>query len=346
MATQPNALTEEQQTNVLTEEEMNAVTGERPATPEPWRMYTFKSRRKEERAKLVSYRKPSDLEVHPLNVRIYGEPVLDQEFLTSIKQEGVLEPIVLVRLAKPTPEISGETEYQDYILSGHRRWAAAKQVGLERVPTRHFSVGGSVLEVEKYLILYNQQRIKTPEQIAREFTELKRIETELAKERQGTRTDLGVPLPQSARGKARDKAAAKLGKKARTLEKMAQVVAAADLGNPQARVVVDEVNRGEKSVHAAFKEVVKSNPEDAIPDVSAAHQEATMELQAWIKEQNVPATVSRSKIEGRFNLTLSDLTADQVRAVVRELKEFARYIEHVTGKPFEPAEPTESELVS
>lgn len=73
---------------------------------------------------------------------------------------------------------------------------------------------GTPAEEERLIIEANRQRVKTPEQKAREFKELKRIEKALAKERRESGNNQhGVPvkLPEGSKGDARDKAAKQIG---------------------------------------------------------------------------------------------------------------------------------------
>ena len=135
------------------------------------------------------------------------------------------------------------------------------QLGVKKVPTLSYLDGNNSLEIEWAVIEANRQRVKTPEQKAREFTELKRIEAALAKERQGTRTDIGANLPECSR--AREKAAKVVGLGARTAEKLEKVVEAAGQGNAEARAVLDEVNQKNKSVDAAYRVVNESSEERA-----------------------------------------------------------------------------------
>src|SRR5690242_16231282 len=56
------------------------------------------------------------------------KPKALQELTTTIKQVGVLEPI----LVRPVPEEAG-TCYE--IVAGERRWSGAKKAGLEVIPS-------------------------------------------------------------------------------------------------------------------------------------------------------------------------------------------------------------------
>jgi hypothetical protein len=213
------------------------------------------TRNESDRVNKIERLGPTDLKVHPLNARLYGETDWsqedDKELLASIGTHGILEPIVYARLS-----FDGES-YANYIVSGHRRFAAATKQGQKTFPVRCWGIetglrSNDLLRVEGYLIESNRQRVKTPEQKTREFTELKRIESALAKERQKQGK---ANLPEGSKGQARDKAAAKVGMKPRTAEKLEKVVKAADEGNPVARAALDEVNAGKKSVSAAAQAV-------------------------------------------------------------------------------------------
>lgn len=73
----------------------------------------------------------------------------------DVKERGILEPIV----------ISGDF----YIISGHRRYAAAQMAGLKRVPVRMLEhVVSRTREFSTLLVAFNRQREKTYEEILRE----------------------------------------------------------------------------------------------------------------------------------------------------------------------------------
>lgn len=193
--------------------------------------------------------KAADLTPHPLNVKLYGSRSRETEELVelrgSISTLGILEPIVFSRY-----ELGGETA--NWILSGHRRWQAAKDCRLEEVPVRAVHVDG--LEAERFLIEANRQRIKTKEHLTREYSALKRIESELAKERQKM-GKANLPDPKTA-GQARDKAAEAVGLKPKTADKIEKIVKKADAGDAAARKALDDVNAGKKSVDRAHVEVI------------------------------------------------------------------------------------------
>lgn len=93
----------------------------------------------------------------PENREIYGDVnPRDPELIDlarDIKKNGVLEPIVTTR--------------DNYIVSGHRRYTAAKLAGLKEVPTTELDVRRFDLDAHEYKRLlrrYNHQRHKTTSQ--------------------------------------------------------------------------------------------------------------------------------------------------------------------------------------
>ncbi len=81
----------------------------------------------------------------------------DHALALSIQSKGIQEPLVL--------------SADNYLLSGHRRMAAAKYIGLESVPVRVVDVVFDSLATDEkleILRLYNQQRDKSPGERIRE----------------------------------------------------------------------------------------------------------------------------------------------------------------------------------
>src|ERR1041385_8054152 len=142
----------------------------------------YSTRAKSERE--FSYQATTTLKVHPLNVSVYGEAELDNKFVDSIRNFGVLEPILIARLS------FDEANFSDYVLSGHRRFAAAQKLGMKKVPVREWTLSEglrgpvALLNAEAHIIEANRQRIKTEAQKDAEAAALLRIERELAAARQ------------------------------------------------------------------------------------------------------------------------------------------------------------------
>jgi hypothetical protein len=94
----------------------------------------------------------------PENDRVYraidlSDPDL-RALAQSIRENGVREPLVLT--------------LDRFILSGHRRYAAAKLAGLAAVPCRFEIIRRSDPEFLPLLVEYNRQRVKTVSEKARE----------------------------------------------------------------------------------------------------------------------------------------------------------------------------------
>jgi len=208
----------------------------------------------------ISEAKPSELEPHLKNREIYGDTDhpddLGEQFIESIRQNGVLEPLVIAEGKQ--------------IISGHRRWLAAKAVDLDSVPVRYAEFDSELAEREA-LIEFNRQREKTPGQLVNEFEEIVEIEQERAKERQGERVDLdsdtsGEFSPEVKR--ARDEAAEKVnaGVSGETLEKGLKVKEAADEGDETAQHEWDKLFSGDTSFHTAAKTLEKSEAEEEVDE--------------------------------------------------------------------------------
>lgn len=130
---------------------------------------------------ILNNRCPQDLRPHPLNDEIYGDRA-DSDLVDSVRQKGIFNPLLITQ--------------QNYIISGHRRWAAALAVGLASVPVVLFG-SDDELDIQEALIESNRQRAKTNEQVGREYDHLKRIYNE-RESRQGKRTDLKEQTQQPA----------------------------------------------------------------------------------------------------------------------------------------------------
>src|ERR1700730_6527104 len=98
---------------------------------------------------------PHKLFPHPFNLALYGDEQPDAELIASIREKGVLDPVDVV-----STTIGGINAL--YILSGHRRVAAAKQLHL-KVPIQ-VRVDEGPLWQQEFLLTANIQRIKTAEQ--------------------------------------------------------------------------------------------------------------------------------------------------------------------------------------
>lgn len=118
-------------------------------------------------------RATSQLRPHAENAHIYGDNA-DGELIESIRGKGILTPLLITK--------------DNRIISGHRRWEAARRLNLASVPVTVFG-SGDELDILEALIDSNRQRQKTNEQIGREYETLKRVYHE-RESKQGKRNDL------------------------------------------------------------------------------------------------------------------------------------------------------------
>ena len=144
---------------------------------------------------------PQRLKPHPRNPFLYGEREDISELVEQIQVSGWIRPLLV------TPK--------HVIISGHRRWRAALELGLEqvRVEVRKFANQTAQLEA---LLLENAARPKTREQLVREANAWKEVVAAKAKRRQkaGVRLDdeeLVKIFAEGSRGNTRDLVAAKVG---------------------------------------------------------------------------------------------------------------------------------------
>jgi ParB-like chromosome segregation protein Spo0J len=161
------------------------------------------------------------VKAHPRNVQIYGDTA-DQDMIDSIRKVGILESLVVAN---------------DYtIIIGHRRWAAAKELGLQLIPVEVRTDLTDELEILEALIHGNKARTKTNELIVREGEVLEEIEWKRAlarmheggeKGRQQQRTGVAQgpqdPGP-DPKGQLRDKIGEAIGISGKSYERGKKVV--------------------------------------------------------------------------------------------------------------------------
>jgi phage N-6-adenine-methyltransferase len=239
----------------------------------------------------VSEADPENLQPHPKNEEIYDDTgsadQLDEVFCASVAEKGVLEPLVITRGKK--------------IVSGHRRWLAAKDAGLNTVPVRYTEFDDDLAEREA-LIEFNRQREKTEGQLVREFEEILAIEQERARERQedmgrelGGDTDETPSGNVSTRGEdagnAREKAAEKVNANVsgRTLEKGLKVKEKAEQGDEKAQEAWQELDRGESSFSGAYDKATddQDSGTDDGDDSSDIEQFTSQQTDEWSSPREI-----------------------------------------------------------
>jgi site-specific DNA-cytosine methylase/ParB-like chromosome segregation protein Spo0J len=252
----------------------------------------------------------NDLKPHPMNEKVYGPPKPDKKLIESIEKVGILQPIVIDR--------------NKQILAGHRRWEACTTIA-ERQPNKDFRIPatifcGSDFQAEQLIIESNRQRVKTPEQKAREFKELRRIEAALAKERMlaGRKIDPGKNFP---KGRAEDNAAAAVGMSRPTAKKLEAIVRKADSGDSEARAALDAVNENKMSVDAAYRKVAASEAKRD-PATIKRDERTARDFNWQCKAHALDAEVFRSEHEGRFRLAISNLAKIQVSRLLECLESY------------------------
>lgn len=109
-----------------------------------------------------------ELKENPLSIAIYGEAEDVSDLVESIKAEGILTDLII----KP----------DGTILSGHRRYRAARLAGLITVPVKVMTPRDAVQE-ESWIIFMNRQRKKTETQLLNEITRLKALLKDEGRER-------------------------------------------------------------------------------------------------------------------------------------------------------------------
>jgi ParB family chromosome partitioning protein len=144
----------------------------------------------------------------------------------SIVEVGLLHPIVV------TP--SGE------LIAGDRRLAACKELGWTEVPVR-------VVDLDKIVLGEFHENAQRKDFLPSEIDAIRRavepIERAKAKEREQVGRPPGGKFPQGTTGKTRDKIGAFAGVSGRTVEKIAQVMRAAEAEPQVYGHLVEELDR-------------------------------------------------------------------------------------------------------
>lgn len=161
------------------------------------------------------------LKPHPLNSEIYGDAA-DADLVESIEANGILTPILITGdKAEIGPNV---------IISGHRRYYAAKKLGAPTVP---FIVSDltDAMDIEEAIIIANKQRVKDNYQVGREAKRLIDIESARAKLRSlsnlnnnNVSIERGNFPTRGDSGRARDTVGRKIGIDGTTAERAAKTV--------------------------------------------------------------------------------------------------------------------------
>ena len=248
----------------------------------------------------ISEADPSNLTPHPKNAEIYGDTDdvddLDATFKESVAEKGVLEPLVIT---------NGKE-----IISGHRRWLAARDAGLDEVPVRYSEFDDELAEREA-LIEFNRQREKTPGQIVNEFEEMLEIEKERGRDSQGSRTTSSKNLLE-VEGDAKTRAAEKINadvsgetlRKGKNVKEKAESDDEPEEVREAARQAWDELQSDSSaSFHGAYEDVKQAERE--VEEQQQKEQRETEREQSFESADTVVET-----FHGDFREILADYDGD------------------------------------
>ncbi len=187
------------------------------------------------------------LNASPFSLEIYGDPDAETDgLLESVRERGVLVPLVVVR---------EETGWG--VVSGHRRLACARFLGLDRVPCEVREIPSE--EGRRRAVLdYNRQRRKTFGQMMREASALEALLSAEARRRsEGNLAQNAERRDSDGREGRTDSAVARaIGIGGKDVYRQARAVwKAAEEGDARARAAVAGIEAGSKTIHAAYKDL-------------------------------------------------------------------------------------------
>jgi ParB family transcriptional regulator, chromosome partitioning protein len=190
---------------------------------------------------------------NPFSISIYGETNSElDDLIEGIRTHGILVPLVVTA--------SGE-HWQ--VVSGHRRLACARLVGMLDVPCEIRTIEGE--EALRLAVLeYNRQRRKTFSQMMREADALEELSTLEAKGRSLANLRRGIEAPgppdrrdSDGRGGRTDSTIARaIGLGGKDLYRQARVLWRKSRTNdPRAKNGVAQLDARTKTIHAAYKDL-------------------------------------------------------------------------------------------
>jgi len=243
---------------------------------------------------------PNKLLTHPFNTVVYGMETSDPGLLESIRTHGIQQPIDVVNTTH-------DGKVGIYILSGHRRVAAARELSIAGVPVRLLPDQGTLWQ-QSFLLESNRQREKNAEQKAREHQELTRIELVLAEQRR----EAGKPDIVNAS----DVAATKLGLDTTWARRMEVITKAADEGNPEAIAALVEINAGRATPSTAYRELF---PREEAPVSFVGYRKIAEELREVVGFFDVAYSPRTKKPQHGFVFKTRFVCEEEARAFARLL---------------------------
>jgi ParB family chromosome partitioning protein len=189
----------------------------------------------------------------PFSISIYGEPESETDGLyESIRNEGVLVPLVV------TTRAEGEGWE---VISGNRRLACARRLEMAELPceVRDFE---SLEQSHRAVLEYNRQRRKVFSQLMREADTLEAFAGADAISRRDANLRQNHENPPDRRnsdnryGRTDVAVARAIGLGGKDLYRQARAVwRLAQAGDPRASSGVALLDRGEKTIHSAYKDL-------------------------------------------------------------------------------------------
>ncbi len=184
------------------------------------------------------------------SIETYGEPEVERDgLLDSVRANGILVPLVVTARA---------TGWE--VLSGHRRLACARRLGLVEVPCQVRDVPSNAAR-RLAVLEYNRQRRKTFRQMMREADALEGLLADRAKRRQRAalnqfRDEAVRREPDERPGRTDASIARMVGLGGKDQYRQARAVwKAAQSGDARALAAVAQLDDGTKTIHAAHKDL-------------------------------------------------------------------------------------------
>lgn len=200
---------------------------------------------------------PAAIHANALSISIYGDPEHEiDDIIESIRAHGVLVPLAVVRAdSGPGWEL----------ISGHRRLACARALGLAEVPC-DVKTYPSATARDLAVLDYNRQRRKSFSQLMREADTHEALQTAAARDRRlANLRQNQAPAPAAStdcrnsddrKGRSDERMARLLGLGGKDLYRQARALwKTAQEGDTRAVASISQIDAGTKTIHAAYKDL-------------------------------------------------------------------------------------------
>lgn len=220
---------------------------------------------------------PELLKPNPLNIEIYGNEPIDQDLLDDIEGNGQQVLIVI--------------DENNMIISGHRRWAVLKKLGIPARCERKTYQNDT--EKEQALLSFNKQREKTYTQRLREASKLEAIVKtqsnlrKISKLKQSTDTPI---LAERETGETRDIVAQSIGMKRSSYAKVKAVFDKAESGDNNAKAIMEKLDKKEISANESANLLKLS-------DLAQSGDEMAIELFPYVLDGKTTCKFAFKEIE-------------------------------------------------